>query len=494
MSTYMRQDPSQRESTVEPSEAPTAELVIAPKKCPIVSTGRYLARCVHPCASVANIIHFAQELEFGEERQLNALGDHMIGQYNTIVDFYPLLKALLPRDSDRVEGRLRSGMRSARASDAHKLKAITGALLTRPELPIALLHNTRADRGFNNDDTGRMLIPAHYFEEYNVDPVRVRALLNAGDPAYSVTAENTPAFLYEDPTKYNPDNVLAGLMRGYFLIRCFRALFISPVAGVDPLTVPTSTRVGLVKKYELSQVTVSHIVYTAIQARFALGSQETWTGTDAMFNYDAFTGILFEVFKLDTTWTKETIAWWNTQVFGNSNGLASGSPGASKSGLLAMAKAQLSRRADEEAAERAAAERAAVDRAAAESAAAERAAAARAAAERAAAERATAERAAAERAAAERATAERAAAERAAAERAAIEDEEQDEPDEQLNAATLPNGLVTAISHRSARRDDEDGDDEGGLPVRQSRKRAADGAGNHSDPRPAKKRGGRRRQ
>ena len=33
-------------------------------------------------------------------------GDHMIGQYNVIVDFYPLLKALLPRDSDRVEGQV----------------------------------------------------------------------------------------------------------------------------------------------------------------------------------------------------------------------------------------------------------------------------------------------------------------------------------------------------------------------------------------------------
>ncbi|KAN0137594.1 hypothetical protein V8E53_004645 [Lactarius tabidus] len=446
MSMYMCQDPSQREPTVEPSEAPTAQLVIAPKKCPIISTGRYLACCMHPCASVANIIHFAQELEFGEECELTALGDHMIGQYNAIVDFYPLLKALLPHDSDRVEGQLRSGMRSARASDAHKLKAITGALLTRPELPIALSHNTRADHGFNNDDTGHMLIPAHYFEEYNIDPV-------------CMTAENTPAFLYN---------------------QCFWALFISPVAGVDPLTVPMSTRVGLVKKYELSQVTVSHVVYTAIQARFALSSQETWNGTNTMFNYDDFTGILFEVFKLDTTWTKETIA---CQVFGNSNSLASGSPGASNSSLLAMAKAQLSRHADKEAAERAAAERAAAERAAAE---------------RAAAERAAAERAAAERAAAERAAAERATAKRAAAERATIEDEdpltEQDEPDEPLNAATLPNGLVTAISHCSARGDDKDGDDEGGLPAHQSRKRAADGAGNHSDPRPVKKRGSHRHQ
>jgi hypothetical protein len=73
-----------------------------------------------------------------------------------------------------------------------------------------------------------MLIPVQYFEEYNADPIwcvhntfllhlliamhSMRALLNAGDPAYIVTAKNTPAFLYEDPTKYDPNNVFAGLM------------------------------------------------------------------------------------------------------------------------------------------------------------------------------------------------------------------------------------------------------------------------------------------
>jgi hypothetical protein len=119
-------------------------------------------------------------------------------------------------------------MRSARATDAHKIKAITGALLTTPEHLIGLSHDTRADWGFNNDNTGRMLIPVQYFEEYNTDPVRcvhntfllhlliamhsMRVLLNAGDPAYIMTAKNTPAFLYEDATKYNPDDVFAGLM------------------------------------------------------------------------------------------------------------------------------------------------------------------------------------------------------------------------------------------------------------------------------------------
>ena len=46
----------------------------------------------------------------------------------------------------------------------------------------------------------------------------VRLLVNARDSAYVVTAEHTPALMYEDPSRYDPDNALTGLMRGYFLI------------------------------------------------------------------------------------------------------------------------------------------------------------------------------------------------------------------------------------------------------------------------------------
>lgn len=47
----------------------------------------------------------------------------------------------------------------------------------------------------------------------------IRARVNAGDAKYRVTASYPPAFLYEDPDKYDPEDVLAGLMRGYFLVR-----------------------------------------------------------------------------------------------------------------------------------------------------------------------------------------------------------------------------------------------------------------------------------
>ena len=43
--------------------------------------------------------------------------------------------------------------------------------------------------------------------------------MNAGDPAFEVTAERLPVYLYEDPNKYDPWDVFAGLMRGPFLVR-----------------------------------------------------------------------------------------------------------------------------------------------------------------------------------------------------------------------------------------------------------------------------------
>jgi len=49
---------------------------------------------------------------------------------------------------------------------------------------------------------------------------------NGVEEEYHVTVEDVPSFLYEDPLEYDPENVLSGFMRGYFLIRlCVRQAF-----------------------------------------------------------------------------------------------------------------------------------------------------------------------------------------------------------------------------------------------------------------------------
>ncbi|KAF8267703.1 hypothetical protein EI94DRAFT_1801346 [Lactarius quietus] len=318
------------------------------KNCLIMSAGRYLARCVHPSTSVANIVYFSQSGDNLESSHLDEETDRQCkDHFATLTKFCPAIGAQLVSNTSLVEECLKIGMRAAWASDTHKLKGITGLLLSTPGVTITIPKNSRADRGFNNDDMGQMLIPVEYFQEYNDDPVHIRLLIITGDSEYNVTAVNTPAYLYEDPSKYNPRKIFRGLLRGPFLIRCF------------------------LKKYGINQITEPHIIYTAIKARFALGSQEIWSGQDAMFEYEVFTNTLFELFSLDKTWTRETLAWWNVQIFGGSTGLASKTPVSSSSGgLVAMAKAELSWRANEESAERAEAERAEVERAAAERAAA----------------------------------------------------------------------------------------------------------------------------
>ena len=50
-------------------------------------------------------------------------------------------------------------------------------------------------------------------------PPSVREKVRDGVSEYKVTAGDVPSFLYEDPKKYDPENVLTGFMQGFFLAR-----------------------------------------------------------------------------------------------------------------------------------------------------------------------------------------------------------------------------------------------------------------------------------
>ena len=47
----------------------------------------------------------------------------------------------------------------------------------------------------------------------------VRGRIQDGEEDYQVTSGDMPSFLYDDPENYDPDDVLAGFMRGFFLAR-----------------------------------------------------------------------------------------------------------------------------------------------------------------------------------------------------------------------------------------------------------------------------------
>ena len=59
----------------------------------------------------------------------------------------------------------------ARSNDISRLKGRTATLASKTGRPLALISETKSDRGFNNDATGRMLIPIRYLKAYDRDPV-----------------------------------------------------------------------------------------------------------------------------------------------------------------------------------------------------------------------------------------------------------------------------------------------------------------------------------
>ena len=62
----------------------------------------------------------------------------------------------------------------------------------------------------------------------------------------------------------------------------------------------------------MEHVTPETIAYAAVQARFAISSQETWATEDGDFNYRQFWQAIVELFDdRDDERSVSTLAWWN---------------------------------------------------------------------------------------------------------------------------------------------------------------------------------------
>ncbi|KAH9069694.1 hypothetical protein EDB83DRAFT_2518048 [Lactarius deliciosus] len=316
--------------------------------CPIVQAGQYLTRCHHISVSIRNLVAIAEErATWGSVCRSIDLDEQTKDRYSdwcaAVTAFCPRLEMFLRQgDSEFVLVALKEGMRSARSADAHRLKELTGRFAAKSTSnQVSLSSDTKSDRGFNNNALGRLLIPVQYVEAYDRDPAGER--VRERDERYKVIASYSPAFLYEDPDNYDSDDVLAGLMRGYFLVRCCHAIFLGPRSGLHgPSTMQSPTRPGVAGIYGLLTVSVPMIVYSAVQARFALSSQQTWSAKDGLFDYEEFFETLLWVFEVSEDWTNRTLRWWNQQVFGHPNGLVTlgSSQGGTSDGILAKAKIQ----------------------------------------------------------------------------------------------------------------------------------------------------------
>lgn len=307
--------------------------------------------------SIKNLVSIAEEqVAPGDALRRIHMDDRTRSRYGTwsvaVMTFCPEVETRLRQgDINFVSIALKKGMRSARSIDAHRLKELAGRFASETVgTQIGLDGDSKMDRGFNHNKLGRLLIPVEYIKEYDRDPICMREKVK-GDARYKVTAHRSPAFLYEDPDDYNPKHVLQGFLRGKFLVFCFRAIFTGPRGSIrGPSMIQAPTRTGMAGIYGLLTVKIPMIAYSAVQARFALSEQQTWTGNDGAFSYEVFFETLLKVFEVDRNWGKETLSWWNEQIFGHRDGLASlrSTEADASDGILAKAMAQAeNRRADE---------------------------------------------------------------------------------------------------------------------------------------------------
>ncbi|KAK7686407.1 hypothetical protein QCA50_010631 [Cerrena zonata] len=173
-------------------------------------------------------------------------------------------------------------------------------------------YGRKHQRGFVNIVTGRMLCPQNKLDDFDQNPEEFCLAARNGD--IEVSAEDLPSYLY-DQDDCNPQDILKGLLRGPFLVKCFRHVFTGKQSACKTSNGPSDSTRSLAKSNRMACVQSYHIVYVGILARFLLNSQKTWKTEDEKFDMTEYHNVLLELFAENKTWAEETLEWWNRRVF-----------------------------------------------------------------------------------------------------------------------------------------------------------------------------------
>ncbi|KAK1234266.1 hypothetical protein PQX77_002534 [Marasmius sp. AFHP31] len=210
---------------------------------------------------------------------------------------------------------LEASASSGRNADTGKLR--DGIVALVPEHDFDLVdpiptHTDKTGRAFVHSTLGYLLLPIRYLAAYKKDPVRT--LSNANNKKLNIVAKNWPIFLY-DMSMVDYNDKWKGLLRGYLLVRVYRFVFTGPSSALTGKR-KTSKKPNA-DIHGLKQATGGTIAYAACQTRHAISSKAIWGVKDGKFNYEEFFNLIVNLFaQEDDPWVKETLEWWNQQVFG----------------------------------------------------------------------------------------------------------------------------------------------------------------------------------
>ncbi|TBU29913.1 hypothetical protein BD311DRAFT_659924 [Dichomitus squalens] len=204
----------------------------------------------------------------------------------------------------------------ARSDDLGRLNS---AIITYSRLddPNDILKR-HANRGFEDSRTGRLLCPVRHLKAFEADPARICSLFRNHHPDWKLFSYDFPSFM-SDLSQVDPDDREAGFLRGPLLVAYYKAIF----CGRRSVYGEASSRgqQSVAAKYGMTEVNIHSIAYTALLARSALGSDVVWSDGDGLhWRASSFLHAVMDLAYKSPPWCRDTIAWWNKQIFGTEEG------------------------------------------------------------------------------------------------------------------------------------------------------------------------------
>ncbi|KIN94471.1 hypothetical protein M404DRAFT_35038 [Pisolithus tinctorius Marx 270] len=242
--------------------------------------------------------------------------ERLLRTYRTILEAVPdLSKAIDNVNGQKLEEALemvQEGVTCCRTDDCGSLKwpGLNYVLLNTSALmpSIPPTDTSKSLRGFHHPQLACLLCLHKYISEFDQSPNQYIDHILNGDLIFKVWP--LLSFLYDQTKPYNLDDIQDGLFHGHVFINT------SSVGASMIATKPSKNKIHSIK--EVSEFTIA---YAAVMAYFTLSSEEMFRKAAGGLVYRDFYCTIISLFEEKETdpWVKETLAWWNQQIYGNNS-------------------------------------------------------------------------------------------------------------------------------------------------------------------------------
>ncbi|KAL5483293.1 hypothetical protein ACEPAI_8523 [Sanghuangporus weigelae] len=246
--------------------------------------------------------------------------DILLGTYNGIMDLLrdhkDYISNLSEQDEDRLWIRVNEKAEQRRAADTRKLKEGAHRIVLEDGMPFPPIDDDpqKKGNGVNHPQLLRMITPMSVLYKHGNDP-SFDDDVRAG--TYMIDHNSLPAFMFNTKT-YNPYMSKKSFLRGYLPIRFMKFIFLGPgTAKNEKGRKGRGMRPGNAAIVGQTEVTAQMIACVCVQVRFYISRMHTWGEVDEEFDLKLFYYKVMSFFrKKDAKWVKETLAFWNEEVFG----------------------------------------------------------------------------------------------------------------------------------------------------------------------------------